>query len=366
VEPSAWDALAGGDNPFVEHAFLRHLETSGSVGPGTGWQPAHLLARRDNQIVGAAPVYLKGHSLGEYVFDWDWADAAARAGIPYYPKLVVAVPFTPASGPRLLANEEGVRAHLAVALQDLAGGVGASGVHVLLPRVEEVQPLAEAGFSHRLTHQYHWHNRDYGSFDEFLAALRATVRKQIRRERRRVREQGFAIELWPGNELSPGDWHTVYRLYMATGRRKWGEPYLTREFFNDARQRVGHRAVVVLARREGAIVAASLSFEKGRHLYGRYWGSFERADCLHFELCYYRLIEHAIASGKSLFEAGAQGEHKIKRGLMPVVVHSAHWFAHSGLHRAVADATAHERRTTEAMVTALAEHAPFRAGGGAQ
>jgi len=360
VNAPAWDALAGDDNPFVEHAFLSLLESSGSVGRGTGWQPMHLLVHRGNELVGAAPLYLKGHSFGEYVFDWAWADAAARADVPYYPKLVAAVPFTPATGPRLLASDAVVRTALAAGLRTAATELDASGCHVLLPDAGELDALVAAGFAHRITHQYHWHNDGYGDFDEFLAALRAPVRKQIRRERRRVREQGFNIEVVRGDELPARDWSTLYRLYLATGSRKWGDPYLTAEFFAHAAERVGHRIVVVIARRAGVMVAASLSFEKGRHLYGRYWGTLERADCLHFELCYYRLIEHAIDSGKALFEAGAQGEHKIKRGLIPVAVHSAHWLAHPGLHHAVAGYIDHERRETRAFVAALGRHSPFR------
>jgi predicted N-acyltransferase len=364
VAPAEWDLLAGDDNPFVEHAFLRLLETSGSVGPGTGWQPRHVLVRRAGVLVGAAPTYVKSHSYGEYIFDWAWAEAAMRAGLPYYPKLVVGVPFTPATGPRFLrhprASAPQVRDALFAGLRAACKELSGSGIHVLFALDHEADALARLGMSRRATHQYHWRNDGYGSFEDFLAALRAPARKQIRRERRRVVESGVEIEVVRGDALHPPGWQRVYELYLATGKRKWGDPYLTAAFFEQARETVGHRVLVVLARRRGRIVAMALSFEKGRHLYGRYWGADSFVDGLHFELCYYRLIEHAIATQKTLVEAGAQGEHKLKRGFVPVVTHSAHWLSHPGLHQAVSEALREEQRETAGLIEALGTHLPFR------
>ena len=342
VAPERWDALAGEHNPFVEHAFLSLLERSGSVGPGTGWEPVHVVVEEAGELVGAAPCYLKDESYGEYIFDWSWAEAAARAGLPYYPKLVVAVPFTPATGPRLLVREDAdrdvVRHALVDGLEALMDEVDAQGLHVLFSLDEEAAFLESRGLVRRATHQFHWRNDGYTSFDSFLDTLRSEPRKQIRKERRKVRESGLCLEVRRGDELSPEEWRCLDRLYRSTSGRKWGSPYLTRRFFEEAAGIVGHRAVVAFARSEdegGKIVAGALSFEKGAHLYGRYWGAFVDVDSLHFEVCYYQLIERAIERGLSLVEAGAQGPHKLKRGFLPVVTHSSHKLKHPALHDAV-------------------------------
>lgn len=364
VSAEAWDALVGDDNPFVEHAFLRLLETTGSVGPDTGWMPAHLLVQSDEQLVGAAPTYVKTDSYGEYIFDWAWAEAAMRAGIDYYPKLVVGVPFTPATGPRLLvhpdADTDRVSLALMKGLEKLTTVAGASGVHVLFAMDDEAERLDSAGFARRATQQYHWFNDGYGDFEDFLGAFKASARKQIRKERRRVTEAGLSIELLRGSDAEPAIWSTMSELYRSTYQRKWGRPYLTEAFFDGAAEAIGERAIIVVARAEGEVVAATLSFEKGRHLYGRYWGAFQAVDGLHFELCYYRLIEHAIATGKTLFEAGAQGQHKLRRGFVPVAVHSAHHITHPGLHDAVADFVAGERIAMHEELALLSALVPFR------
>lgn len=369
LAPEEWDALAGGHNPFVEHAFLSLLERSGSVGPGTGWLPLHVVVRDGGALVGAAPCYLKDDSYGEYIFDWSWAEAAARAGLPYYPKLVVGVPFTPATGPRLLvhpeADREAVRHALVDGLESLLGDADAQGLHVLFCLDDEAAFLAERGLIRRATYQFHWRNDGYDSFDgegrSFLSALRSEPRKQIRKERRRVRESGLHLEVRRGDELSPEEWRVLDRLYRSTSDRKWGSPYLTREFFEQAGAAVGHRALVVFARRGADIVAGALSFEKGAHIYGRYWGAFDDVDLLHFEVCYYQLVERAIARRGSLVEAGAQGPHKLKRGFLPVVTHSAHRLAHPALHDAVKRAMRQEAAYVREEIARAQGEGPFRA-----
>jgi predicted N-acyltransferase len=364
VDAEAWDALAGDDNPFVEHRFLHLLETSRSACAEEGWLPTHVLVEEAGELVGAAPCYLKDHSYGEYIFDWMWADAANRAGVPYYPKLSVAVPFTPATGPRLLvhprADRTRVREALISGLDELTRQVDAHGWHVLFCTDEEGDFLEKRGLIRRATHQFHWRNDGYEDFDQFLGALKSSARKQIRRERRKVSDAGVTVELRRGDEVDPDEWDTLFRLYMATGGRKWGTPYLRRGFFEDARHKLGPRAIVVFARRGSEIIAGTLSFQKGRHVYGRYWGCFEHVDQLHFELCYYRLIEHAIAEGLVLVEAGAQGPHKLKRGFLPVVTHSAHRLAHPQLHSAIARAMKHESRMVVGEVDESQDRGPFR------
>ncbi len=366
VPAAAWDALTGDEHPFVEHAFLRLLESSESVGPGTGWQPRHVLVHDGDRLVGAAPAYRKTDSYGEYIFDWAWADAAARAGLRYYPKLVVGVPFTPATGPRLLSHPEtdrdAVLGALLGGLDALETEEAASGLHCLFPLEAEAERLASAGWARRATHQYHWFNDGFRDFDDFLELFRAPARKQIRKERRRLADEALRLELRRGDAVEPEVWASLDALYRSTYDRKWGRPYLTPAFFEGAAEAIGHRALVGTARLGGRVIAATLSFEKGSSLYGRYWGTCLPLDGLHFELCYYQLIEHAIATGKTVFEAGAQGEHKLRRGFVPVVVHSAHRLAHPGLHDAIARFTRAERLGLEEALPELADSVPFRRG----
>lgn len=366
LDPAEWDALAAHDNPFVEHAFLAHLERSKSVGPGTGWIPRPIVVRRGGQLVAAAPAYVKDDSYGEYIFDWSWAEAAERAGIRYYPKVVVAVPFTPATGPRILVHPEADRESAIRAvfsgLNTLEKERRASGTHVLFCLDREAQALEQLGWHRRATHQYHWRNAGYGTFDDFLSVLRSEPRKQIRKERRRVAESGVEIVLKEGLEITSEDWRVLDRMYRATGAKKWGRPYLTPEFFEHAREAIGPRALAIFARHHGRTIAATLSFARGAHLYGRYWGAIAQVDCLHFELCYYRLIEYAIAKQLTLVEAGAQGEHKLKRGFVPVAIHSVHHLVHPALADAVGRFLEHERREVLDALPRWGEHAPFREG----
>lgn len=366
VPAADWDALAPDDNPFVEHAFLALLESSHSVGGRSGWQPRHLVARRGDVVVGAMPCYRRSDSYGEFIFDWGWAQAASRAGLDYYPKLTVAVPYTPATGPRLLTRpgvERGeVQAALVAALGDLVREEECSSAHVLFCRDDEAAVLEGAGFSRRASAQFHWRNGGWTSFDAFLEALRHEDRKQIRRERRRVDEAGLQIETFSGAEVPRTWWPALFALYTSTSGRKWGRPYLTRAFFDEIPSVLGDRAVVVTAKRADDLVAMTLSFEKGRHIYGRYWGASEEISGLHFELCYYRLIDRAVARGATLVEAGAQGEHKLKRGFLPVVTHSAHVFEDERLGDAIARFLVEEKAAVAAEQQELLSHSPFKEG----
>jgi predicted N-acyltransferase len=320
-----------------------------------------VLARQGRRLVGALPAWLKTDSYGEYIFDWGWAQAALRAGIPYYPKLVVGVPFTPATGPRILAADDAARAALLSGLRDLRAELGASSIHVLFPLESEAAWLESEGFARRTTHQFHWRNPGYGSFDDFLSALRSEPRKQIKKERRKVQEAGLLIERVRGDRLSDEDWRKLFVIYRSTTDRKWGRPYLNEGFFTGAKAAIGARALVAVARKKGKMVAASLSFERGPNVYGRYWGALEPVEGLHFELCYYQLIEHAIAERCVLVEAGAQGEHKMKRGFLPVAIHSAHLIAHPKLDQAIRRALAIERAEVETELRTAEDAGPFRA-----
>lgn len=368
VSGEEWDALAGENNPFVEHAFLHLLETSGSVGPGTGWYPAHVLVWDDDDtLIGGAPTYIKTDSYGEYIFDWNWVEMSHRLGIEYYPKIVVAAPFTPATGPRLLfhpnSDKEAVWASIVVGLKELLKAADASSIHILFCQDEEAAFLETAGLARRSTHQYHWRNNNYQCFDDFLGALRSSSRKQIRKERRKVAEADIEMDLVWGDKAGDEVWAQMYRLYLSTGAKKWGTPYLTRDFFHSAGHTgVGPRALLGLARENGQVVAGTLSFQKGEHLYGRYWGSFQPVDCLHFELCYYQLIEFTISQGYTLLEAGAQGAHKIKRGFLPTITHSAHFMKYPMLHSVFCQFARQEGEAAEKIIVQSKDTGPFRCG----
>lgn len=369
VDAAEWDALVGPDDPFLEHAFLSGLESSGSVGEGTGWLPRHLLVFDGDRLAGAAPLYEKEHSYGEYIFDWGWAHAAMRAGIPYYPKLVCAVPFTPATGRRLLLrpgeSESAVVRALVAGMRDAAAEAGAHSVHVLFCTAREAEALAAHGFLSRLSDQFHFlAPPEWTSFDDYLGAMRSSARKQVRRERRIARSHGLDIAMWDGEAMGDREWRALYRLYRDTVGRKGGIPYLTRAFFDHLRARLPHRVHVAFAHRGEDPVAASLFLGKGDALFGRYWGSFEPLDAMHFELCYYLPIEWCLSHGVHRFEAGAQGSHKLKRGLMPNACHSAHWMRHPALADAVARFVGEEAESVEEEMAWLAPHGPFRRGGG--
>lgn len=364
IQAEHWDALVGENNPFVEYAFLSALEQSESVGIESGWLPMHITIWEDDVLIGAAPTYVKDNSYGEYIFDWSWAELSHRIGLSYYPKIVVAVPFTPATGPRLLyhpdADKHAVWSALVEGLYGLVEHVEASSVHVLFCLDEEAEFLEKSGLCRRATHQFHWRNNGYEEFSDYLAAMRSASRKQIRKERRQAQQKGLTIELLPGEELDAETWDTLFRLYRSTTDRKWGQAYLTRSFFTNAPTTFAHRAWVGLARKEGRIIAGTLSFAKGRHVYGRYWGAFEPSDGLHFEMCYYQLIDFAIRSGCSVFEAGAQGAHKIKRGLLPTCTHSAHFFVERSIRNAFEVITKRECIELQKEIEETQSMGPFK------
>lgn len=353
------------DNPFVSHEFLSALEESVSVGGRTGWQPSHLLAENaTGDLLGAAPCYVKTHSRGEYVFDHSWAEAFERAGGDYYPKLQVAVPFTPVTGPRLLARPgsqmNAVRGALADALVEITTANELSSAHVTFLTEAEWLALGERGFLRRTDQQFHWENADYGSFDDFLATLASRKRKTIRRERKEALSAGIEVCWLTGKDLTEAVWDAFFTFYMETGSRKWGRPYLTREFFSIAGEKLRERILLVMARRSGRWIAGAINFIGADTLYGRNWGAIEHHPFLHFELCYYQAIEYAISYGLKRVEAGAQGEHKLARGYLPHTTYSAHFIANSVLRQAIAEYLTRERAYVQAAAEELAAAAPFR------
>lgn len=364
VEPGAWDALGGCRNPFLRHDFLHALETSGCVGPGTGWSPRHFLLRgSDGGLLAAVPGYLKTHSYGEYVFDWAWAHAYDRAGLAYYPKLVLAVPFSPVTGPRLLLAGHapaGAGEALCAAVTEAARQWQLSSAHWLFVDGEQAQLLEGQGLLLRTDQQFHWRNDNYADFDDFLARLSSRKRKNIRRERRQVSDAGVSIEVTGGDAVDGAALERFYPLYRGTVARRGGIAYLSREFFTRLGDRMGDAVVLVQAFHEGRLIAGSLNLRGHDALYGRYWGALERFDSLHFECCYYATIEYCIRHGLALFEAGAQGEHKLSRGLLPSTTWSAHWLARPEFRDAVAEYLRHERDDVERYADVLAQHSPFR------
>ena len=365
VEPDQWDACAGPDNPFVQYAFLSALEDSGSVGREAGWLPQHLaLFDEQERLLAAAPLYLKGHSYGEYVFDWSWANAYERAGGSYYPKLQCCVPFTPVTGPRLLLRPGGDAEALTDAMvggmAELTRRLEVSSLHVTFPDEREWKAYGDRGFLQRTGVQYHWYNRGYDSFEGFLAGLASRKRKQIRKERRRAQDSGLTIRALSGAEIEGRHWDAFYRFYMSTSDRKWGSAYLTRDFFELLGERLGEAVVLMMAEYEGQPVAGALNLRGADALYGRNWGCLAHVKFLHFELCYYQAIDYAIEHGIGRVEAGAQGEHKIQRGYEPRLTFSAHLIRDPAFREAVAHFLAQEREMTEAEREALASYTPFR------
>ena len=363
VAPAAWDACAG-DHPFVAHAFLQALEESGSATAETGWLPHHLLLEDSGgKLIGAAPLYVKSHSYGEYVFDHDWADAYERAGGRYYPKLLVAVPFTPVPGPRLLLRPEAgsdAKRLLIAGLLEVAKRTEVSSLHVTFPTSAECDALVGAGFLRRVGRQFHWENQGYRSFDDFLGALTARKRKQIKRERRDA-NAAVHIELLSGADLKAHHWDAFFRFYTSTSDRKWGAPYLTREFFDLLGQRMADRVLLVMAKDGSHYVAGALNLIGPDTLYGRNWGCIGDFPFLHFEACYYRAIDFAIARGLKRVEAGAQGPHKIQRGYLPQPTYSAHWIRDPSFRRAVADFLRRETVSVENEMEELEQGlSPFK------
>jgi len=371
IDARTWDALANPKaesnagppwpyNPFVSHAFLSALEASKSVAPEAGWAPSHLVLEEDGAVVGAAPIYAKGHSQGEYIFDHHWADAYARAGGRYYPKLLCAAPFTPVPGPRLLAPSLSARLNLALALRQIAGRMGVSSAHVNFVTEDDHDLLGQAGYLSRIGEQYHWFNRGYETFDDFLAALSSRKRKAVRRERREAVADGLVVRRLIGAEIEERHWDAFWLFYQDTGARKWGTPYLTRTFFRLIAERMADDLLLIVAERDGAPIAGALNFIGGDALYGRYWGCTEDVPFLHFEICYHQAVEFAIERGLARVEAGAQGQHKIARGYEPVPIRSAHWIENDGFREAVARYLEDERRHAGAEIEALKDFTPFR------
>lgn len=368
IGQEAWDACAGAGNPFVAFDFLHALEESGSVGDRTGWAPHHLTVEDETgRIAAAMPLYLKSHSQGEYVFDWSWADAYEKAGGRYYPKLQCASPFSPVTGPRLLVRpdidpDEGRRLLLGGALT-LCERLGASSLHVTFPNEEDWAFLGAAGLLQRQDQQYHWFNQGYADFDAFLAALSSGRRKTVKRERRLAQAAVNEIVALTGADLTEDHWDAFYAFYMDTGGRKWGRPYLNRAFFSLLGERMADKVMLIMARRDGRWIAGALNLIGGDCLIGRSWGCVEDVPFLHFEICYYQAIEHAIRLGLKRVEAGAQGQHKIARGYLPAAVYSAHWIADPALREPVRRYLDQERAAIRQEMDWLAEeYSPFKAG----
>jgi predicted N-acyltransferase len=372
VPPDAWDACAnpadsgGGErfNPFLTHAFLHALETTGCVGGRTGWSPAHVLIEDGaKNLVACAPAYLKTHSLGEYVFDHGLAEAFERAGGRYYPKLLCATPFTPVNGRRFLARADapaGARETLLEGLRELGAKTGASSLHVNFLETADLDLLTKNGLAPRKGQQFHFFNRGYGSFDEFLGALASRKRKSIRKEREQALAAGIKVDWLTGADLKEEHWDAFFAFYMDTGDRKWGRPYLSRAFFSLLGEKLADRVLLVLARRDGRPIAGALNLIGDDALYGRNWGCLEDHPCLHFELCYYQAVDFALSRGLKRVEAGAQGEHKLARGYEPVATFSAHEFRDPRLAAAAEDFFAREARAVDELIADYAEHAPFR------
>ena len=369
VAPEDWDACANpGDghpalDPFTTHRFLHALEQSRSVGVGTGWEAKHLLIHHGGELVAVAPLYAKTHSQGEYIFDHAFAQAYMRSGGRYYPKLQLAVPFTPATGRRFLCRpgyeEQGTSAILQ-AMAQLARDNRLSSAHVTFCTGEEAARGAEHGYLHRITEQFHWENPGYQSFEDFLAALSSRKRKTIRKERATAQGFGGTIRHLTGTTLEPAHWDAFWTFYQDTGARKWGTPYLTRRFFDLVQENMRDDVLLVLAERDGRPIAGALNFIADKTLYGRYWGAVEDHSCLHFELCYYQAMDFAITHRLRRVEAGAQGTHKLARGYMPSEIHSLHYFPENGFHQAVARYLQQERAAISHEMEALSEYAPFR------
>ncbi len=368
-----WDGFAGttrgdtenGYNPLVSFAFLSALEDSGCAVRRTGWQGHHLrLETAQGRLMGAVPCYLKSHSQGEYVFDHGWSDAFERAGGRYYPKLQCSVPFTPVTGPRLLVgkgeNAGAVRAGLAEGLKLVTDKLGVSSAHVTFANEPDVATLEAAGFLHRTDQQFHFFNEGFSTYDDFLATLASRKRKAMKKERREALADGISIDWLTGKDITERAWDDFYAFYMDTGGRKWGRPYLNRQFFSLIGERMADDILLVMARRNGRYIAGAINFIGSDALYGRNWGCIEDHPFLHFEVCYHQAIDFAIERKLKVVEAGAQGEHKLARGYRPVTMHSAHYISHPGLRNAVADYLRRERREVERMSEYLEEHTPFR------
>lgn len=364
VSASDWDACAGGKNPFLSHAFFVALEESGSAAARAGWQPVHLVIDDPQGRPSAiAPAYAKSHSQGEYVFDQNWADAYMRAGGAYYPKLQLAVPFTPVPGPRLLLRDPGQATALIAAAETLTREHGLSSAHATFIAPDQLNLFEKAGWLIRQDQQFHWTNEGYGSFEDFLGALQSRKRKALRKERAAALEDGITVDWLTGDSLTEAHWDVFWRFYQDTGARKWGRPYLTRSFFSMLGETMADKVLLMLASRDGKPIAGALNLIGADTLYGRYWGCTEDVPFLHFELCYYQAIDYAIAHGLKHVEAGAQGAHKLARGYRPTPTWSAHYIVQPDFRRAIADYLEAERNAVANHISALDEMTPFRQPG---
>jgi predicted N-acyltransferase len=360
-----WDACAGSDNPFVSYAFLSALEDSGSATSETGWQPHHLaIGVEDGRLLGVVPMYLKSHSQGEYVFDWGWADAYERAGGRYYPKLQAAAPFSPVTGPRILArpgdDADAIRATLIAGMIDTVKQYNLSSVNVTFAHEADARRLEAAGFLIRHGHQFHWQNQDYDTFDDFLANLSSRKRKNIRKERKAIADAGVRFDTLVGDDIKPHHWDEFHEFYVSTYDRKWGYPYLTREFFDILNDRMADKVALIRAEENGCAIGGALNLIGSEALFGRNWGCNSQRKFLHFEACYYRAIDLAIELRLARVEAGTQGPHKIQRGYLPVQTYSAHWIRDEGFRDAVADFLVREKQAEAGEVEYLGELSPFR------
>lgn len=359
-----WDACAQANgaplDPFTTHRFLYALEQSGSVGAGTGWQPYHMVAKQGDQIVGVMPLYAKGHSQGEYIFDHAWAGAYERAGGQYFPKLQCAVPFTPATGQRILAQDRDVQRALVRSAIRVAEGNGISSFHITFCTKGEYDAAPDMDLMQRVGQQFHWENDGYVDFDGFLAGLSSRKRKNIRKERQRAQDFGGEIQCLTGAQIEPQHWDAFWKFYQDTGARKWGTPYLTRVFFDIVQKTMREDILLVMAVRDGEFIAGALNFIGGDTLFGRYWGCVEDHAHLHFELCYYQAIDFAIKYGLARVEAGAQGDHKLARGYLPTPVYSLHWIADAGFRSAVSQFLVDEREAVGEDIEMMAHYSPFK------
>lgn len=370
ISEADWDACACPEaasgrpiDPFTTHRFLKALEDSGSVGQGTGWQPQYLTAHMGGQMIAAAPLYAKGHSQGEYIFDFNWADAYSRAGGRYYPKLQIAVPFTPASGRRLLTRpdfEQTGQAALVQGAVQFADQNELSSLHITFCTALEKDAGKQMGLMPRKSQQFHWLNQGFEDFDGFLASLSSRKRKNIRKERSTAQAFGGKIHTLTGDQIEPHHWDAFWTFYQDTGSRKWGTPYLTRAFFDIAHDTMRDDILLVMAEYDGRMIAGALNFIGRETLFGRYWGCIADVPCLHFEICYYQAIDYAIAHGLARVEAGAQGEHKLARGYMPVETHSLHWFRDPQFGEAVGNYLHHEAEAVDDEIEVLTSYGPFR------
>ena len=365
VDSTEWNELSGTDSPFLRHEFLGALEATGCVGPGTGWHPCHVVLRDDgDRLVGAMPLYVKTNSWGEFVFDFAWADAYRQAGLQYYPKLVSAIPFTPTTGRRTLTAADRdtgeIIGELLGAARVHAQKLGLSSLHVLFPTNAEADACARDGLLIRKDCQFHWHNRGYSGFDDFLGELTSAKRKKLRRERRRIAEAGIEFRIVTGAELTGPDWDALMPLYASSFWRRGREPYLGRAFFEEVARVLPNRLVVVIAMHAREPIATAICFRGDDTLYGRYWGSSGRYHSLHFETCYYQGIDYCIENGLARFEPGTQGEHKIARGFVPVETWSAHWLSHPQFNAAIDDYIGRERDYIDDYIDAVNAHVPYR------